>query len=189
MSVFTNWLAGLVDIFHAARDKNLTWRLANQAQEVELRQQQILAEKTLEAELKKKSLLLEHELTLLKTRNAAELSMLKTRCRQDIEDYRQYLASLDKLKGSLKESYSHLPEPVAFTIHHHAKSLLHQMWEADNIEEKMRCEMRLLRFMTAVHEDARRHLEDTTTETMPEKTLKLLQEPSLATGSRPSLPG
>lgn len=143
-----------------------------------MKQQRILAEKALEAELKKQSVKLEHEIDLLKTRHDAELSMYKTRCKQDIKDYRQYLDSLDQLKESIQKSYTHLPESVALTIHHHAKHLLRNMWEAEDHERKIRYEIELIRFMTAVHEDARLHLENAGLRNLPESTLKLLQQPS-----------
>lgn len=174
MGLFTKWINDLVDVFHSAKDKNLQWQSATQQQKADLRHRQALAEKALEAELKKKSLQIEHEIALLKTKSAAELSMFKTRCQQDIEDYKQYLASLDKLKDSIRSSYTHLPESVAFTIHHHAKYLLHKMWEAQDFEEKMRHEIQLIQFMTAVHEDARHYLEGSSADRLPERTLSLI---------------
>ena len=103
--------------------------------------------------------------------------MFKTKCKQDIKDYKQYLASLDQLKRSIQASYKHLPEAVAFTIHHHAKHLLNQMWEAKDFEQKMQHEIQLIKFMTTVHEDARLHLEKgATNEKLPERTLSLIQQ-------------
>ena len=101
--------------------------------------------------------------------------MFKTKCKQDIKDYKQYLASLDQLKRSIQASYTHLPEAVAFTIHHHAKHLLNLMWEAEDFEQKMHYEMQLINFMTTVHEDARMYLEGATVEKLPEKTMRLIQ--------------
>jgi len=101
--------------------------------------------------------------------------MFKTRCKQDIKDYKQYLAALDQLKRSIQASYTHLPEAVAFTIHHHAKHLLNQMWEAEDFEQKMHHEIQLINFMTTVHEDARLHLDGASTEKLPERTLSLIQ--------------
>lgn len=189
MSGLKERLFDLVNLFHSVKDKNLEWRRNSQHQQIEFKQRQVLAEKALDAELKKKSLQLEHEITLLKTKNAAELSMFRTRCKQDIQDYKQYLASLDKLKQSIRNSYSHLPESVAFTIHHHAKHLLHQMWEAENIEQKMQHEMQLIQFMTAVHEDARLHLEGAATGNLPERTLNLIQQQSNRSAPKSLLPG
>jgi hypothetical protein len=171
-------LLGLVNLLHRIKEKNLQWNRDNQAQRAELKRKRILAEKALEAELRKHSVQLEHEIDRLKTRHRAELSMYKTRCNQDIQDYRHYLESLDQLKLSIQSSYSHLPESVALTIHHHAKHLLHNMWEAEDHEQKIRYEMQLIQFMTAVHEDARVHLEDAALRKLPESTLYLLRQQS-----------
>ena len=176
MSTFKSLVFTLVKLFHSVKDENLQWNKANQDQQIKLKHARVLAAKTLEAELKKKSVQLEHEITLLRTKNDAELAMFKTKCKQDIKDYKQYLAALDQLKRSIQASYKHLPEAVAFTIHHHAKHLLNQLWEAEDLEQKMRYEMQLINFMTTVHEDARLHLEGATTEKLPERTLSLIQQ-------------
>ena len=176
MTTLKNRVVALLKLFHSVKNENLQWKTANQNQQVKLKHARVLAEKTLEAELKRRSVQLEHEITLLRTKNDAELSMFKTKCKQDIKDYKQYLTALDQLKRSIQASYTHLPEAVAFTIHHHAKHLLNQMWEAENFEQKMQHEIRLINFMTTVHEDARLHLEGVTTEKLPERTLSLIQQ-------------
>jgi methanogenic corrinoid protein MtbC1 len=170
-----NWVLNLINIFHQVKDEKLNWQLANHADLARLKQAQALAEEALAAELRKRSVVLEHEVALLKTKQEAELNMYKTRCQQDIKDYQQYLSALDKLKSSIKKSYTHLPEAVAFTIHHHAKHLLNQMWECEDLHEKMRYEMQLLNFMTTVHEDAQLHLVGKNTEKLPERTLNLIK--------------
>lgn len=174
MTILKNWVDHLLKLYHSVKDENLKWQQANQDSLAKLKHDRVLAEKALAAELKKKSTQLEHDINLLKTKHDAELSMLKTKYKQDVKDYKQYLASLDQLKVSIQASYSHLPEAVAFTIHHHAKYLLNNMWEAEDIEQKMHHEMQLIRFMTTVHEDARLHLEGATTESLPKRTLNLI---------------
>jgi hypothetical protein len=176
MITLKNRVFALLKLFHSVKDENLQWKTANQDRQVKLKHARVLAEKTLETELKRRSVQLEHEITLLRTKNDAELSMFKTKCKQDIKDYKQYLASLDQLKRSIQTSYTHLPEAVAFTIHHHAKHLLNQMWEAENFDQKMQHEIQLINFMTTVHEDARLHLEGAATEKLPERTLNLIQQ-------------
>jgi hypothetical protein len=175
MTTLKSWVFTLVNLFHSVKGENLHWKTTNQDQQLKLKHARVLAEKALEAELKKKSVRLAHEITLLQTKNDAELSMFKTKCKQDIKDYKQYLASLDQLKRSIQASYTHLPGAVAFTIHHHAKHLLNLMWEAEDFEQKMHYEMQLINFMTTVHEDARLHLEGATVEKLPEKTMRLIQ--------------
>lgn len=176
MNVLKVWLANIVELWHSVKDSNLHWQANNQEQVAQLRHARVLAEKALEAELKKRSVQLEHEIILLRTQNDAELAMYKTKCNQDVKDYKQYLEALDQLKRSIQNSYTHLPEAVAFTIHHHAKFLLNKMWEAEDFEEKMQYEIRLIKFMTTVHEDARSYLEGATSEKFPENTLSLIQE-------------
>jgi hypothetical protein len=105
--------------------------------------------------------------------------MLKIKYQQDIKDYKQYLNSLDQLKQSIQLNYAHLPVAVAFTIHHHAKQLLNKMWEAEDVETKMRFEIQLLQFMTAAHEDARLNIENEALDNVPQKTLDLIQSLSL----------
>ncbi len=176
MNKFKEWIFRLVAIFQSVKDENLRWQVANQDQQTRLKRTQAFAEKNLADELKKKSIQLEHDIALLRTKNAAELLMFKTKCKQDIKDYKQYLAALDQLKLSIQTRYAHLPEAVAFTIHHHAKHLLNNLWEADSLEKKMHCEMRLINFMTAVHDDACLPLEGDSSKKLPEKTLELLQQ-------------
>jgi len=175
MTEFKKRVMNIVNIFHSIKDENLQWQETNQDQQSRLKQARILAEKELEAELKKRSVQLMHDINLLKTQHETELSMFKTKCKQDIKDYDDYLKSLDQLKRSLQACFTHLPEAVAFTIHHHAKYLLHKMWEADNYEQKILTEMQLITFMTTVHEDSRAYLEGKAAGQLPENTLRLLE--------------
>ncbi|ANE56258.1 hypothetical protein [Methylomonas sp. DH-1] len=171
MSVMRRWLAEAMGFCRRSADDHLHWRLSRQGDLAQLRREQALAEQALVAELKQRSQQLAHELALNKARHNNELAMLKTRCRQDLQDYQQYLQSLDKLKDSLRRSYAHLPEAVAFTIHHHAKQLLNRMWEADDPQQKLKIEMQLLQFMAAVHEDSRASLQSDAAEGLPQRAL------------------
>jgi hypothetical protein len=178
MTLLKNWIFTLVKLIHAVKSENLHWQTIHQEPRAQLRQAQVLSEYALEAALKKKSVQLEHDIALLQTKNETELAMLKIKCQQEAKDYKQYLAALDQLKTSIQRSYTHLPEALAFTIHHHAKALLNKMWEADDFQQKMHYEMRLITFMTTVHEEARLHLEGEAGAKLPEKTLHLLQNPA-----------
>jgi hypothetical protein len=171
-----DWLLNILTTIHELKSKNLTWQRDNQGKQATLKHAQVLSEKAMIAELRKRSQQLKHELTILQTQHTAELLMFKTKCKQDVKDYKQYLASLDQLKHSIQSSYTHLPEAVAFTIHHHAKYLLNEMWETTNFEEKMRREIQLIRFMSTVHEDARLYLEGESKDILPEKTLTFIEK-------------
>lgn len=175
MSLLNRWLLSLLSVFHTTKEENLKWKQQNQEHQLKLKHAQIVAEKNLEAELKKRTVQLAYEIELLNTENEAQLAMLKIKYQQEIKDYKQYLNSLDQLKISIQKSYAHLPEAVAFTIHHHAKQLLNQMWEADSFQDKMQLEMQLIKFMTTVHEEARLFLQGEKLESLPEKTLALIR--------------
>lgn len=174
MSLIGGYLTTALGFFRRNRDQNLQWQLSRQQDVAELRRQQALAEQQLAAELSKRAQQLAHELAVGEARQANELAMVKIQCQQELKDYQHYLQSLDTLKDSLRHSYAHLPEAVAFTIHHHAKQLLNQMWDAGDEQEKMKAEMQLLRFMTAVHEDSQAALNSQQALALPEKTMAFL---------------
>jgi hypothetical protein len=164
MKILERKLGSIVNLIHSIKDKNIDWRIANQDQQIKLSHARILADKTLAAELAKK------------TRQQSELDMLKTRCKQDVKDYQQYLQSLQQLKLAIQTSYAHLPDAIAHTIHHHAKSLLNSMWEAENFEGKLSYEAQLIKFMMTVHEEATLHRVSPLGEKLPENTLKLINQ-------------
>lgn len=170
------WALNCLNFWYLAKDKNLQWQQTHQDQEQLLKQSKAFAQKNLEAQLKTRSVQLEHEIALLRETHHAQLTMHKTKCKQDINDYKQYLDALDQLKAAIQNSYTHLPSAVAFTIHHHAKYLLNAMWEAKSNDEKMHREIQLIRFMSTVHEDARLYLEGATEQQLPENTLNMIQQ-------------
>lgn len=176
MKILREQIHNFVNLIHSVKDKNLNWQTTNQDQLLKLSHTRTIAEKKLAAELAKKSVQLAHEIAILKTRQHAELTMLKTRCKEDIKDYQQYLDALNQLKQTLQTSYAHLPTALTFTIHHHAKSLLNAMWEADNFEDKIKYEAKLIKFMTTVHEEIPLHNSVTQSEKLPENTLKLIDQ-------------
>lgn len=174
MSLVNRWLNEAMSFWRSQRDENLRWHLSRQHDVAELQRSRMLAEQALLAQLKKQSQQLAHELALSEARNRNELEMVKIQCKQDLKDYQQYLDSLDKLKQSLQASYAHLPEAVAFTIHHHAKLLLNRMWDEEDPQEKLKIELQLIQFMTAVHEDSLSALSRNGSEVLPQKTLAFI---------------
>jgi hypothetical protein len=169
------WATHFFDLWRSLKNEQLKWRAETQTQRLQLQQQQLLSEHDLASQLKIRNVQLEHELSLLKTTHQAQLSMLKTKHQQDINDYKQYLASLEQLKIAIQTNYTHLPAVIAFTIHHHAKQLLNAMWDAQSIDEKIQHELRLIRFMSTVQEDAQRLSSGGSPGQLPEKTLRLLE--------------
>ena len=89
-----NWILNAIDLWHSIKDEKLRWQTDNQTRQIQLKQARILAEDQLAGELKKKSVQLAHEITLLQTKNAAELAMFKIKCRQDIYGYVRLMSSV-----------------------------------------------------------------------------------------------
>ena len=176
MKILKDKIHNIVSLIHSIKDKNLRWQVENQDQQLTLSHARLLAEQKLEAALAKKSVRLAHEIALLKTRQQAELAMLKTRCNEDVKDYQQYLDSLNQLKKAIQTSYAHLPDAIAHTIHHHAKSLLNSMWEAETQEDKIKYEAQLIRFMTTVYDEARTGNVGAAVKKLPENTLRLIEQ-------------
>jgi hypothetical protein len=174
MSDIGHWLSRALSFWRDKRDENLNWQLERQQDVAALRQANALTQQALVAQLKKQAQQLAHELAINEARNQNELAMVKTQCKQDLKDYQHYLQSLDKLKESLRISYAHLPEAVAFTIHHHAKQILNRMWDEPNPQEKLKLEIQLIQFMTAVHEDSQLSLQAKNPAAVPEKTLAFI---------------
>jgi len=174
MSDIAHWLNRVLDFWRDQRDEHLNWQSVRQQDVAALRKANALAEQALIAQLKKQAQQLAHELAITQVRHQNQLAMVKTQCKQDLKDYQHYLQSLDKLKDSLRVSYAHLPEAVAFTIHHHAKQILNRMWDEPNEQEKLKLEIQLIQFMTAVHEDSQTSLKTDQRHGVPQKTLAMI---------------
>lgn len=142
-----------MNLIHSAKSEHLDWLQKKQPQALSLRESKALAQHELRSKLKTRQIQLQHELNTLKQGYKSELLMLQAQCDQDLEDYKQYLDSIDQLKILIQQSFAHLPSAVSLTIHHHAKQILKQMWDSDDIRKKLRHEAQLIQFMTAVHQD------------------------------------
>ena len=178
MSVISTWLSNALSFLRRSRDEHLHWQIELHQQASDFRQAKAMAEQALAAQLRKQAQQLAHELAVNKAQNNNTLAMVKVQCKQDLQDYRDYLQSLDKLKASMRASYANLPEAVAYTIHHHAKQLLNKMWDAQDSQEKIKFEMQLLQFMTAVHEDNQASLQGNSAEALPQRALAFIDADS-----------
>ncbi|MCF7971019.1 MAG: hypothetical protein K9L22_07610 [Methylococcaceae bacterium] len=179
MSILKQKLQALLQIVHELKDEHLNWRQSRQGKLGLLKKQEQLDKHDLQSILKKRSVQIEHEIAAMQTKNSAELVMLKIKYKQDIQDYKQYLNALDQLKGLIQKSYPHLPESIAFTIHHHAKHLLNSMWEENNINNKRVLELELIQLMNSIHEDAQTYPANNAEDSLPANTLKLISRHSL----------
>lgn len=176
MKRLTRWFRDFLDLFHTIRQQNLRWQLQTHAEKMQLRTARAMSEKNLHNQLTMQQQILENELALLKSAHKSNMAMLRIKNKQAIRDYREYLAALDRLKTAITDKYRHLPEPLAFTIHYHAKQLLDEMWEAEELQHKISHEILLIQFMTSInddiHDSADKHDDSNP---LPLKTLALLK--------------
>jgi len=170
-----------LNFIHETRTRNLAWKTAHQPQQLAVKHERKIAEQLLAEELAKRNARLRHEIELLKTQQNAELSLLKTRCEQDLKDYQQYLHALEQLQQNLLTNYANLPETLALTIHNHAKNMLNAMWETDNPAEKLQLESQLIRFMTTIHEEIKSSNLVSSGISIPVNTLRLIEQANLTT--------
>ncbi|MCD2449269.1 hypothetical protein GO003_002555 [Methylicorpusculum oleiharenae] len=159
---------------YALLEQHLDWQTQILEKRLHYKKNKRLVEKDLEALLKKRQLILDHELNLIKSQNQSELALLQIRHKQDIKDYRDYLKALDQLKNRIREHYQQLPEAMIFTIHHHAKNLLNKMWETDDLHEKIINEQLFVSFMTTLHNDLNELPKNDERNEYPADTLKLI---------------
>ena len=175
MKNIREWSQDILSYIHDIKKQSLRWQLQTYEQRMQLKMAQALSEKTLQDRLKKQQQALENELAQLKEKHKTELTLLKLKGKQDIKDYRDYLNALEQLKTTITGQYKRLPEALAFTIHHHAKQLLNEMWEAQDLQHKITTELRLIEFMTSINEDIQT-VEANNAQVLPKKTLAILNK-------------
>ena len=165
-----------VTLFNSAKSENLRWQQDKQDEIQALKNTKALEKQSLQAELKKRQALFEHQLAKVEQHHKTDLSMLKAQSDQQLRDYKQYLDSIDQLKTLIQDSYAHLPNAVSLLIHHHAKQMLNQMWECEDIKEKLGHEAKLIELMTAVHKDTLDlPLKTDANHQFPKRTLRLIK--------------
>ncbi len=167
-----------MNLFNSAKSENLRWQQENQQEIYALKSHKERAKQSLQVELEKQKAEFSFQLAKIKQQHEASLTMFKAECEQQIRDYKQYLDSIDQLKTLIQKSYSHLPDAVSLTIHHHAKQILKQMWQCQDIEKKLQHETRLIELMTTVHQDTLESADQSHSGTqLPKRTLELIKLP------------
>ena len=123
-----------------------------------------------------KNAALEHELKMLKEGFAAELQREKYKQQKIVEDYRNFLDSIEEVKHKMLTTYPDMPKPMVLLIHHHAKALLDDMWAVKNKDEKayQLSEEKFTHFFMTVFEDATTRMEKEAA-SLPTETLKLIK--------------
>jgi hypothetical protein len=167
MSVPESLAILLTTFINAIRTENLEWRRRKADEIAALRKKHRLQDMELEHELVRREIELREEIKRLELQ---EQSVTR--------DYVDFLGAIDQLKDRIVKTFDNMPRPIALLIHHHAKQMLHEMWQADDLHERLGHEQRLLNFMAVIHDDTARLGQVGDMHRLPLKTIEFINNPA-----------
>ncbi|HHJ39414.1 MAG: hypothetical protein AXA67_08865 [Methylothermaceae bacteria B42] len=145
-----------------------------EADRVDFKRRQKEMELSLEMARRKRLLEMEFELERIKRQQQTDLEQLESKLDQDLRDYQRYLKAVDDLQDQIRQSFTHAPDVIVLTIHHHAKQLLDQMWSTDDLHERLQREREFVKFLTTVYEDTLQSQPGDSQPLLPRRALKLI---------------
>jgi hypothetical protein len=153
-------------VINSLKIANLRWEQENLPEVMRLEREKKIFQQDLDQELKRR----QHQFEL-------EMQELQISGEYRINDFREYLEALDKVKGDIRKSYQGINLPLVLQIHHHMKQLFIQMWNSSELTERKRLEHKLFELLEAVNEDLLlvEAAEDKKKLVRPERTIKLIQ--------------
>lgn len=157
----------IVAFVHAIRDENIRWQQENLPALGELERQRKLSKLEIEEELKKRQIKFENEIVQLQMEGASK-----------IQDFKEFLGAIDKIKNDLRQHFQQVSLPVALLIHQYGKQLLVQMWHSSNMHDRRKYEQQLFDFLFTINEDIylTASKEKRSGLYLPEKTIKLIRQ-------------
>jgi hypothetical protein len=163
MSIPESLAVFLTTFINAIRSENLEWRRRKADEIAGLRKKHRLLDMELEHELAKREIELREEIKRIEMQ---EQSVTR--------DYKEFLHEIDQLKGRIITTFTNMPKPMALLIHHHAKQMLNEMWQADDLNERLAHEQKLLNFMSVIYDDTLRLSYEGELARLPMKTIEFM---------------
>ncbi len=157
----------IIEFINAIRDENIRWQQQNLPTLNELERQRQLSKVEIEEELRRRQIKFENEVVQLELEGEGE-----------IQDFKEFLIAIDKIKNDIQQNFAQVSLPVALLIHQYGKRLLIQMWHSGNIHDRIKYEQELFDFLFTINEDiySISTKEDKNGYLMPEKTIKLIRQ-------------
>jgi len=121
---------------------------------------------------------LEHELNLLQIGLDEELKRKQEEEYRITNDYKDFLDSIDEMKVKMLETFSDMPKPMVYVIHHHAKHLIDEIWKTHDERSQALSRARFAEFLTAVYHDTSNALVQENSNCLPAETLKFVKGPA-----------
>lgn len=161
---FENFLSIIINSVKIA---NLRWEQENSPEVMRLEEENKIFKQDLNQKLKRR----QHEFDL-------QMQELQIAGEYRINDFKEYLEALDKVKSDIRKSYQGINLPLVLQIHHHMKQLFIQMWSSSELNERKKLEQKLFDLLEAVNEDIllSESIEDKRRLSRPERTLRLIQD-------------
>ena len=119
---------------------------------------------------------LEGELKLLQETLSGKIERKREEEKRKIQDYKEFLDSIDEMKQKLLETFSDMPTPMVHVIHHHAKQLIDDMWKTQDDRNQAIARTRFTDFLMAVYNDTTHALVENQQLKLPTKTLEIVQK-------------
>ncbi len=156
-----------MEFVNAIRDENIHWQEENLPALNELDKQRKMSKQEIAQELIRRQVKFKFETEQLEAEGASK-----------VQDFREFLDAIDKIKNDFKENFQQMSLPVVLSIHQYGKRLLISMWNSDNLQERKKYEKQLFDFLFTVNEDmySISSQEKKDGLLLPEKTLKLIRQ-------------
>jgi hypothetical protein len=156
-----------VGFVNAIRDENIRWQQENLPALNELEKQRKMSKLEIDQELKRRQVKFKYEIEQLEMEGASKM-----------QDFREFLDAVDKIKNDFRQNFQQMSLPVALSIHQYGKQLLISMWNSNSLNDRKRYEQQLFDFLYTVNEDMylTSSQEDKNGFYLPEKTLKLIRQ-------------
>lgn len=157
----------IILFINAIRDENIRWQQENLPALSKIERQRKISKIEIEEELKKRQIKFENEIEQLEMEGESK-----------IQDFKEFLDAIDKIKNDIREHFQQVSLPVALLIHQYGKQLLVQMWHSANMQDRKKYEQQLFDFLFTVNEDIYliSSKEKKSGFYLPEKTIKLIRQ-------------
>jgi hypothetical protein len=151
-------------LINTVKSESADWQKAHQSDLDRLREEKRVAE-----------LELKQRLELMEIRFAEECKRTRLEEERQTENFSEFLASIDEMKGNMLEYYGTMPKPIALMIHHHAAELLKEAWHNPDARERLQKQTRFTSLMLTITEDLSELGRDGGQKALPEKTIAFIQ--------------
>ncbi len=152
-----------LDFVSTIRSGDIEWQKRN-IEEIELlrRRKMMLSAET------------QHELDKLKKHHEELLKQWEEKQTRITRNYKEFLDSIDDMKQMVLQTFTDMPKPMAYIIHHKAQEMLDDSWHNADAKSRELCRAKLTNLMLLLAKDAEQAMIGETK--MPVQTIEYIQK-------------